>query len=356
MINIDKALQVLGLPKEMEAYNGQVQSRVMRGITVYENYDSTSGKMVVFYTVEFNTPAPVAFGLYPFNFAANSIYHMGHQVVGQTPRGYTLKRPSTWVMHPAISGLAGQNVYYVESNIHFTATTIEQTYEPYETVVNGIAEDMKDPLIRCQYKSRLWGLDAAGQKVIKWQSRYAIAPKKKLRRAEFLKLLPGKTMDDVIWESRVTYNITPVKGETHITSIAMDIDRAGYSLNSTVYINGVDANSFDYKKLINSFGKTYDGYMWMYRLNNGPRTTNTTTDNVYGSTLNIGLTPGTDSTISVVPGSVNDYNIATKTLTYNPDLVEQATLIAYMEFLPAGGKNENCGKELNLETGIEKLF
>lgn len=356
MINIDKALEVLGLPKEMEAFNGQVQTRIMRGITVYENYDSTSGKMVVFYTVEFTNPAPVAFGLYPFNFAANSIYHTGHQVIGQTPRGYTLKRPSTWVVHPAISGLAGQNVYYVESNIHFTPTTIEQTYEPYETVVNGIAEDMKDPLIRCQYKARLWGKDAAGQKVIKWESRYAITPKKKLRRAEFLKLLPGKTMDDVIWESRVTYNIVPVKGETHITSIAMDIDRPGpKSVNSTVYINGVDSKTFDYKKLINSFGKTYDGFMQMYRLNNGP-STNTTTDNVYGSTLNIGLNPDEDTTINLQVGSTNAYNMATKTLTYNPDLVEQATLIAYMEFLPAGGKNENCGKELNLETAIEKLF
>jgi hypothetical protein len=356
MINISKALEVLGLPQEMEAYNGQVQTRVMRGITVYENYDSTSGKMVIYYTVEFNTPAPVAFGLYPFNFAANSIYHMGHQVLGQTPRGFTLKRPSTWVVHPAISGLAGQNVYYVESNIYFTPTTIEQTYEPYETVVNGVADDMKDPMIRCQYKARLWGRDTTGTKVVKWESKYAITPKKKLRRAEFLKLIPNKTMDDVIWESRVTYNIVPVKGETHITSIAMDIDKpTNNTLNSTVYINGVDAKTFDYKKLINSFGKLYDGYMQMYRLNNGPSTT-ITTDNVYGSTLNIGCNPNEDNAITIAAGSTNSYNIINKTLTYNPDLTEEAKLIAYMEFLPAGGKNENCGKEISLETGIEKLF
>jgi hypothetical protein len=356
MINIDKALEVLGLPQEMEAFNGQIQTRVMRGITVYENYDSTSGKMVIYYTVEFNTPAPVAFGLYPLNFAAMSIYNNGFQILGQTPQGYTLKRPSTWVVHPAVSGLAGQNVYYVESNLHFTPTTVEQTYEPYETVVNGIAEDMKDPLIRCQYKARLWGKDTAGNKVIKWTSKYAITPKKKLRRAEFLKLIPGKTMQDVIWESRVTYNIVPVKGETHITSIAMDINQlSNNTLSSTVYINGVDANTFDYKKLINSFGKTYDGYMQMYRLNNGASTT-ITTDNVYGSTVNIPCIPTESNTITVQAGSTNIYNSTTKTLTYNPDLTEEATLIAYMEFLPAGGKNENCGKQLNLETGIEKLF
>lgn len=355
MINIDKALEVLGLPKEMEAYNGQVQSRIYRSIRVYENSDFSSGKQVITYSVEFVTPPAVPFGLYPFNFAAGSIYHMGYNIIGQTTKGYKLHRPSTWVVHPAISGLAGQNVYYVDSAIYYTPTTIEQTYEPYETVINGVAQDMVDPVMRVGYFARLLGKDAQGKTVVKWTSKYAITPKKKLRRSEFLALLPGKTMEDVVWDSRVTYNITPVKGETHITSIGMDIDRVGNKLSSTVYINGIDANTFDYKKLINSFGQTYSGYMYMYRLMNGPSTT-ITTDNVYGSTLNIPLTPGQDSTINLVAGSTNNYNMATKTLTYNPDLAEEASVIAYMEFLPAGGKNENCGKEISLETGIEKLF
>jgi hypothetical protein len=355
MINIDKALEVLGLPQEMEPYNGQVQSRTFRNIIVYENYDSTSGTMKIYYTVEFVTPAPVAFGLYPFNFAANSIYHMGYNIIGQTAKGYTLNKDARWVVHPSVSGLAGQNVYYVAEALHFTPSTIEQTYEPYETVINGVASDMKDPVMRVGYRARLWGKDATGKTVIKWTSKYAITPKKRLKRSEFLALVPGMTMDDVIWNSRVTYNIVAVKGETHITSIAMDIEKpTGSTLKSTVYINGIDANTFDYKKLINSFGKTYDGYMYMYRLMNGAG--QTTTDNVYGSTLNIPLTPGNDSTINLQAGSTNAYNIATKTLTYNPDLTHDASVIAYMEFLPAGGKNENCGKQLSLETGIETLF
>lgn len=353
MANIEKALEVLGLPQEMEAFNGQVQSRIFRTITVFECSDFSTGKQVITYQVQFNEPAPAAFGLYPFNFAAQSIYHMGYAVVGQTSKGYQLNRPAKWVVHPAISGLAGQNVYYVEGNLYFTPTTIEQTYEPYETTVNGVAENMIDPLMRVQYKARVLGKDSTGKTVVKWQSKYAITPKKRLRKAEFLQLV-GMSMDEVIWKSRITYNIVPVKMETHITSIGMDIDKpTDNTLNSTVYINGVDASTFNYKTLINSFGKTYDGYMQMYRLNNG--VTNYT-DNVYGSTLNIPLTPGTDTTINLVAGSTNAYNVSSKTLTYNPDLVDEASLIAYMEFLPAGGKNENCGKEISLESGIEKLF
>jgi hypothetical protein len=355
MINIDKALEVLGLPNEMEAYNGQVQTRVMRTITVYENNDFTTGKHVINYSVEFNEPAPVLFGAYPFNLAANWIYHGGFAVQGQKDKGYHLHKAATSVKHESPSGLAGQTVHYVESNAYFTPSTIEFTYEPYETVLNGVADNMVDPIMRVQYKARIIKKDADGKPKVTWTSRYAITPKKRLRRSEFLKIA-GITMAEVMWRSRITYSIVPVKGETHITSIAMDIDKpSATSLNSTVYINGIDADTFNYKALINSFGKTYEGYMYIYRLMNGARIGGTT-DNVYGSTLNIPLVPGNDSTINLELGGNNAYNMVTKTLTYNPDLKEEASIIAYMEFLPANGKNENCGKEISLETGIEKLF
>ena len=92
----------------------------------------------------------------------------------------------------------------------------------------------------------------------------------------------------------------------------------------------------------------------MYRLNNGPAVN--VTDNVYGSTLNIPLDPHKDTTINIEAGTINRYDAKTKTLTFNPDLKESAELLAYMEFLPAGGKNENIGQSINLETGEEKLF
>lgn len=355
MINIDKALEVLGLPNDFEPYNGQVQTRIMRTITIYENNDFTSGKQVINYSVEFNEGTPALFGAYPFNLAAMWLYQGGFNIAGQTDKGYKLHKPATSVKHEAPSGLAGQTVHYVESNAYFTPSKIEFTYEPFETVVNGVADNMVDPVISAQYKARVITKGADGKPRISWTSRYAITPKRRLRKAEFLKLA-GMSMEEVLWKSRITYNIVPVKGETHITSIAMDIDKpSATTLNSTVYINGVDANTFNYKALINSFGKTYEGYMYMYRLMNGARIGGTT-DNVYGSTLNIPLVPGNDSTINLELGGSNAYNIATKTLTYNVDLKEEASVIAYMEFLPAGGKNENCGKEISLETGIEKMF
>jgi hypothetical protein len=136
----------------------------------------------------------------------------------------------------------------------------------------------------------------------------------------------------------------------------MDIEQLPLNMQkSVVYVNGQDAQTFEYQRLENSFGKKYEGYMWMWRLHNGPRIGGST-DNVYGSTLNIPLSPTQDSTITVEPGVSNVYDAEDLTLTYDPNLREQASIIAYMEFLPANGKNESCGKWLNLETGVELIF
>jgi hypothetical protein len=40
-------------------------------------------------------------------------------------------------------------------------------------------------------------------------------------------------------------------------------------------------------------------------------------------------------------------------LTYNPDLIHEAKVLAYAEFLPAQGKNENVGRVYSLEKNTE---
>jgi len=307
-----KSLDLLGLPQELAPFEGQIQTRVTRSIRIYENNDFTSGKQVVYYTAEIGPEVTSLFGAYPFNLAAGYIYHGAFSPMGQRPEGYVLFKPSTWVRHEAPSGLAGQNVYYVQSKVTFAHTmqgaVMDFEFEPYETTWQGKAEDMKDPMIRAAYYARVITKGADGKPRVSWTSRNVITPKRRLRRYK-----------------------------------------------SVVYVNGQDVLDFDYRALTNSFGKKYEGFMWMWRLHNGPRIGGTT-DNVYGSTLNIPLAPDVDSTITVEPGVSNVYDTIEKTLVYNPNLQEQATLLCYMEFLPANGKNEGTGKTYNLETGEERLF
>lgn len=352
MANTAKAVELLGLPAEFAQYDGQIKTRTQRQAWIYEVTDTTTYPSKTYYTWAIDPDKTDSFGMYPLNYAAQSLAHMGFTYDGIKDGIATLNKPGQFVT--SNMGLyAGTPVYYVSTQIKMSEQGIDYMLEPYETVWNGVPEDMKDPIIRIGYKARLVNKGADGKPRIAWTSKYAITPKKRFRKAEFLQLI-GTSMEDFMYKTRLTWNRVATSPETHINNIAMDIEQLpGSKLNAVVYINGEDAKTFNYKTLINSFNQTYSGYMQNYRLYNGP---GTIVDNVYGSTLNIGIDPNGDSTITVVSGSVNAYNSTTKTLTYNPDLTYNASIVAYMEFSPAGGKNENCGKEYFLETGIEKLF
>lgn len=354
MANLTKALEILGLPEHFGTFDGQIQTRIQRGCWVYENTELIGGQRKTYYTVEFYELPAQPFGMYVLNYVAGLMYSMNFSDEGETAKGHRLNKPSSFVKHESPSGMAGQTVYYVDENVYITESGIDFEFEPYETAWKGVADPMTDPMMRVGYKARLISRDANGNPVIKWQSRAAITPKRRLRRAEFLELC-GLEMEEVIFKMRYTYNIVKTNPETHINSVAMDIEQPTPStIKSGVYINGENTQSFNYKNLINSFGQKYGGFIQMYRLYNGPGVFSG--ENVYGSTLNVQLNPANDSTINVKAGTVNTWTPATKTLTYNPELVDVAQVLAYMEFLPANGKNESAGRFLNLETGEESYY
>lgn len=355
MANLQKALELLDLPQELAPFDGQIKTRTQRQFRIYEVSDFSVYPMKQYYTFEFMPDKVESFGMYPLNYLAGSIRHFGFNYEGVLNGVATLTKPSAFVKHEAPSGLAGQTVYYVWTQLKASQQGIDFISEPYETVWEGKADDMTDPMIRVGYWARVITKGADGKPKISWTSKYAINPKRRIRKAEFLKMI-NMPLEDFMYKTRWTWNRVDSNPDTHINNIAMDIEQLpNNKFKSVFYINGVDAQTFNYKSLINSFDQTYAGYLWLYRLNNGATVT-AGVDNVYGSTLNIGLDTTKDSTITVIQGSVDKWDATTKTLTYNPDLPYNASLISYMEFLPAGGKNENIGKEYFLETGIEKLF
>jgi len=354
-MSVQKALEVLELPEEFAQYDGQIKTRTERKAWIYEVTDVSSSPTRVYYTIGFDEDKTDLFGMYPLNYLANSIHHGKFVYEGIDEENIaTLTRPAMFVKHEQPSGLAGQTVYYVWQQIKCGDHGIDLMYEPYETTWKGVADDMKDPMIRIGYKARLVTKGADGKPTVKWTSKYAINPKRRIRRAEFLQMI-NMPLEEFMYKTRWTWNRVATSPDTHINNIAMDIEQIGTDqIKSVFYINGKDAQTFDYKTLINSFDKTYSGYMWHYRLMNGPGAI--TVDNVYGSTLNIGINPQADSTIRVTSGTTNTWDAANRTLIYNPDLSYEAEVIAYMEFLPAQGKNENVGRSYNLEKNTEFLF
>jgi len=355
MSNIQKALEVLDLPQEFAQYDGQIQTRTQRQAWIYEVTDITSSPTRVYYTMEIAPDKNELFGMYPLNYLANVIHQMGFVYEGQDDNGVAIMtKPAAFVKHEAPSGLAGQTVYYVWTQVKASEEGIDFIAEPYETTWKGVADDMKDPMIRIGYKARLVKKGSDGKPMVAWTSKYAINPKRRIRRAEFMQMI-NMSMEDFMYQTRWTWNRVATDPATHINNIAMDVEPLeGGKLKSVFYINGQDAQTFDYKKLITSFNKTYSGYIWMWRLYNGvdPKIA----DNAYGSTLNIGIDPMADSTITLVSGKTNGWDAKTKTLTYNPDLTTEAQILAYMEFLPATGKNECVGRMYSLEQDHEFIW
>jgi hypothetical protein len=362
MTDTQKALDLLGLPQDMLPFNGQVQTKSTRILRIYEVYDYTTGKQVIRYEAEFQQPTTQLFGAYPFNLLASYVYHGGFQIIGQDGDVYKLDKPGKWVMHTAPSSLAGQNVYYSNQQIRIKAQpngyAMDLLYEPWSTTINNnmTASDMVNPEIGSGIgvfgKIVKKGMD--GKPYTAWTSRYAIKPKKTIYKSDVLaltKLTEQEIMERLKW----TFNIVSVDPSKFMTSIAMDIEQLGNDkFKSVVYINGKDTKTFDYRYLTTSFGQKPQGFMWQWRLYNGNNPA--IVDNAYGSTINIGLNENEDSTITVQSGNRNEWNAKTRVLTYDVTRPEQAEILAYMEFLPAGGKNENIGQSFNLETQVESLF
>ena len=346
MSDLQKALEVLELPEELGQYDGQIQTRTERKAWIYEVTDISSSPTRVYYTIGYDNEKVDRFGLYPLNYIANAIHAMGFVYEGINEDNVaTLTKPAKFVTSPD-GGYAGKSVYYVWSQMKVSEDGIDFLYEPYETTWKGVVDDMKDPMIRIGYKARIVRKGVDGNPAVVWTSRHAITPKRRIRQAEFLQMI-GIPMEEFIQNTRYTFNRVATDPETHINNIAMDIENlSDTQIKSVFYINGQDAQTFDYKTLINSFNQTYGGYAWQYRLHNGP---SITPENPYGSTLNVGININADSTINVVPGTTNSWNATTRTITYNPDLPYDAQVLACMEFLPANGKNEATGRWYGLE-------
>jgi hypothetical protein len=362
MTDTEKALELLGLPQDMLPFNGQVQTKSMRILRIYEVYDYTSGKQVIRYEAEFQPPTTQLFGAYPFNLLAGYVYHSGYQIIGQEGDAYKLDKPGKWVMHSAPSSLAGQNVYYSHQQIKIKAQpngyAMDLLFEPWSTTTNGntIASDMVDPELGSGIGvwAKIVKKDADGKVYTAWTSRYSIKPKKTIRKSDVL-ALTKLTEEEIMERLKWTFNIVTVDTSKFMTSIAMDIEQLGNDkYKSVFYINGKDAKTFDYRYLTTSFNQKPKGYMWQWRLYNGNNPA--IIDNAYGSTINIGLNENEDSTITVQAGNLNQWDAKTRVLTYDVTRPEQAEILAYIEFLPAGGKNENIGQSFNLETQVESLY
>jgi hypothetical protein len=352
MSNTQKAIEILAIPQECSSFEGQVQTKTTRVLKIYEVADFTSGKKQMYYEFEFSEKNEL-FGAYPFNLISNYLYYYAHNIV-EIREGYmeTLKPSSTFTIN---AGPMSGKTYYngwqktkISPNTKGNGYSFDVITEPWvNTNPDGTPADMTNPLPlpgTCFKYARTKTKTSTGAISI-WTSKYPVT--QNLRRSDILNIIK---MTELEYSSKVslTFNIVSVSNKTHITSMCMDVvDIDTNKKKGIFYINGEDTQTVSPSGLVTSYGKSYPGYIFQWRLYNGDE------QGVYGCTLYKQFAPSEDNTITIIPGGTNSYDATTKTLSYNVSRPEVAKVLAYAEFLPAQGKNENIGRMYNLETSEE---
>lgn len=338
-----KALELLRIPNECGVYEGQIQTKTNRYLVIEEVNDFTTGKRVITNNVRVEESTQL-FGAYTFNLISAYLHAYGHDVVGVENGVFKTYKPQTvnggywfgWERAEIVPTNTGYS-FDVISNIGVNATA------------TGAQTDPNNPPVRAGvvYKVQVAITKSADGTIKRTTFKKKYVP----YTVNQLVALTGMSSEEISYATRVSFNIVPVNPETHVTSIAMDIEATESTLKGIFHINGVPANSIT-QPLIASYGKVCPSYVFRWILYNSTPTTPT----VFGQSALATFDAMADNTITYVSGITDGYDSASKTLTFNAGLSSNATIVATAEFLPAQGKNETAGMTYGLETGLKDLY
>lgn len=345
MNNTQKALELLNVPEEFGKYNGQVKQKISRYAVIEETNDFTSGKLVK--TVRTYVGSTVQnFGVYAFNLLSNYInaYDFEPQADGTLFKPYSEKTVT-----------AGP---YIGKTYWFGSTVAD-----FQEQVNGASFDVHD----CPYNNaditgnptnfanaptlsgKVYKVQISKTKDATGAIKVYTGAKKvvSMKRQEF-EALTGWSYEEFAANCRTSFVISYVSPDTHITSMALDIEVSGNQIKGVPYINGVKHTDIpNLGSLITSYGKPWPSFIFDWRIYNEAGI------NAVGSSVSVRFQANEDNTVTVVAGNDDAYDAATRTLMYNAPLETLAKIVAYIECLPAQGKDENVGRVFYPETGIE---
>jgi hypothetical protein len=344
-MNPTKAMQLLDLPSDVSVFDGQINKKTTFSILWTEINDYRTGKKVT--TNEFATMSSTqAFGAYAFNLISNYIHAYGCTPIGwdDTNDEYTMFKESfdKTITQGPFAGMT-YRFSYQKVVLSKSESNMVVLSEPYiYTNSDGTPTSASDPwiLLQKQVKTITQSGTTTG-------SRRAVRIK-----ANLFKSMSGWTDLETTLLTRTEFPIVKVDPSKFITSIGMDIERpAENQYKGVFHVNGVPANTLSLSTMLTSYGKFCPSYVFQWRLYNSPNT-----NDMYGATKTVSFTASAANTVTCVSGSADGYDTTTKTFTYDPNLPTSASILAYAEFLPAQGKNENVGRIFDLETRVEKTW
>jgi len=345
MNNLSKALELLQLPEDCGQFEGQVTTKTSRHIIINEIQDYTVSPKKITTEVR-SAETTQLFGVYTLNLLSMYLHAYGHEVeeVGEgimkTNKERVFSDSSRWFpwQKVSIEPTTNGHSYDVISDIGLNAV-----HDPF----GGGTTDFNNPPVRAGvfYKT-ITTITKSGTGAIK-----VYTGKKKYVNWTVSQLVEATGMSEaeLAVAARTTFNSVKVNPDTHITSIAMGLERPSEtSVKGVFHVNGVPVTGSLMK--ITSYNKMCPSFKFRWNLYNRAGV------NAYGSSVMVEFAANADNTINFVAGTTDSFNPDTSTLTYDESLPTNANLVGYAEFLPAQGKNENAGRTIVLESGLEEIW
>ena len=349
MENISKSLELLKLPEEFFAIDGQINKKVENSLVEYCVTDFTkmvknpvTGKLEPTKTSTFKIESTESlFGAYAFNLASTHIHMADMDVVEMTPTSFKLYKPYKEFTTNGLTYWIG----WSEVNIIQTATGWDYVFTNEQgmntTMTGPVPHDenvVTKTILRKDYVKTSTFDGVALNSFSKSYPKYTITQ---------LKQKTGYTAAQLADAFSWVWKITPKDHNTHCLSLATSINLTATGARGDVYINGIFSKSIMYSSLIASYGQKLPGFVTRWKLYHP-----SLQQGAYGAAWNIQMSSFDDTNINLVKGNKISYDAVTKTLTY----LEGSRLVFDFEFLPAQGKNETWGSELNLDTFAIKIF
>jgi len=373
MENLNKSLELLGLPNALSIFNGQIQKKttyqILETITTdYTNVEVTinpttgkkTAKRVIKTTKEYSVVAKEEkFGGYGLNIISGWINAFDYQYVGLNADGVHELFMPEFYKTITVGQFAGQTYHYNWSRIKLikssTGARFEYIYSQGRNADfqgNAIQDDLNCPVTILRRNKLISGtitIKATGEYSVSnvTTSSSSISTVNVTKGYLFTNMNVGDL--DLAEMCKVVFEVKDQPHETHVENIASDVVVSGNAFKGDVYINGIDSESIPYTSLISSMGTKFAQFVQRWHLYNG-----TVNDTIYGSTWTKKLLYNESNEINIVAGDKFSYDEATKTLTY--DASQPAKIWYTFECFPAQGKNEGAQIEFDLVTGTKNII
>ncbi len=359
---LNKVLELLKLPQDMEVFTGQINTctrfTLVENRLIDKTYVNENFKRVDKITSEFTSvPKTIELGAYNHNLLSAYVHSYGFDVIGLIGSQYKMTKDGVEIT--LTSGpFSGKTYHFSWQEVTITPTTdgfdFRVESEPWKnTETNGLpALDQKVSIERrTTTKLGAVSIIPSKQKVTISNVRYAGPVKDYPSYTKFD--IEAKTGWDEYQIAEAMATIFHMKFKdtnTHCVSLGTDIEINDNVLNGVVYINGVKSKEIDFRKLISSYNKLLPDFVTRWKVYHPSSTSGSV---AYGTALPVIQDSSKDNNaINIVKGTSLGYDAITRTLTY----IDGTTLVFDFEFLPAQGKNETWGSIITLDDLQEDIF